>query len=269
MIVPTVSVIIPTYKEESEPYLYWCLWSLLRQNIPLEIIIVADGDAGPERIIYKVKRSVEETMFPPLLPNIKVIRPKKERTRFSEKNNIAIKEASSHSSFFLLMNDDFFPCRDMIKQMIDASLSYENKCVTGALSNCDNNGMLFRTGLNFHNQLRLNDKINKDMPMVFESIPFTKPFFFEVPRIYFYNVLIPRKAYEEIGPLDEEMLHAYEDTDYAIRARLLGYKLIIAQNAYGIHFSGVTSSVATKEYERIHDEQRFLSKHGLNCNMVK
>lgn len=61
----------------------------------------------------------------------------------------------------------------------------------------------------------------------------------EVNRIAFFCPLIPRKIYDRLGLLDPNMRKTHSDTDYCLRAKLAGFKIIAADNVvihhYGSH----------------------------------
>ena len=56
-------------------------------------------------------------------------------------------------------------------------------------------------------------------------------------NLVFFCALIKREVYARIGGLDEEFFPGnYEDDDYSIRARLAGFKLILANNVFIYHY---------------------------------
>ncbi|MFF2481243.1 methyltransferase domain-containing protein [Paenibacillus sp. NPDC058071] len=62
-----------------------------------------------------------------------------------------------------------------------------------------------------------------------------------------FCLLLRREAYEAAGPLDERFgIGNYEDDDYSLRLRLLGYKLLLCRNVF-IHHYGSASFKAEKE----------------------
>lgn len=64
----------------------------------------------------------------------------------------------------------------------------------------------------------------------------------ELPSACFATVLIPRRAWEAIGPLDGAYPLYYEDSDWSYRARLMGWRVLAAPqaviyHAYGAHIA--------------------------------
>jgi GT2 family glycosyltransferase len=61
----------------------------------------------------------------------------------------------------------------------------------------------------------------------------------ESPSACFAGALIPAKAWEVVGPLDESLPMYYEDSEWSYRARLFGYRVRVAPQAVIYHaFSG-------------------------------
>lgn len=55
-----------------------------------------------------------------------------------------------------------------------------------------------------------------------------------------FCLAVRREAAEAVGPLDERFLWGEEDTDYCLRLRLAGYKLLLARDVYVRHEGGAT-----------------------------
>lgn len=70
----------------------------------------------------------------------------------------------------------------------------------------------------------------------------------KLPSACFAAALIPSKAWEAVGPLDEGFPMYYEDSEWCYRARLLGYFILAAPQAVVYHaFSGQTTQAAGRE----------------------
>ena len=60
----------------------------------------------------------------------------------------------------------------------------------------------------------------------------------QVPSACFAAALIPRTAWEAVGPLDENYPLYYEDADWSYRARLAGFSILLAPQAIIYHAMG-------------------------------
>jgi GT2 family glycosyltransferase len=67
----------------------------------------------------------------------------------------------------------------------------------------------------------------------------------EVPSACFAATLIPRTAWEAVGPIDEGFPLYYEDSEWSYRARMLGYTVHVAPEALIYHAFG--SKVPSEE----------------------
>jgi hypothetical protein len=60
----------------------------------------------------------------------------------------------------------------------------------------------------------------------------------DVPSACFAAALVPRRAWEGVGPIDEAFQLYFEDTDWCYRARLLGHTIRLAPRAEVLHYFG-------------------------------
>ena len=248
-----VSVFIPTYLDQNDKYLRAAVDSVLKQDYPVEVIVVSDRKSHPKFLDSRVT----------------VIQLQK-RLRFSAKNNLAATHAHPHSKYFLLLNDDTYMARGCLSSMVKAAEVGNDNCMVGAVSNCDN-GPLFRTHLEVPllggGSLTLPSQFTYDeaepwLDSLFEFKPFPRQFMFETKRLFFYNVLIPKSVWNRIGKMEEGFQNSCEDFDYCIRAHKIGVKLFVEQSAFCFHFSGKTSGVTATALERIEDQKFIEYKHG-------
>lgn len=59
----------------------------------------------------------------------------------------------------------------------------------------------------------------------------------------FACVLIPAAVFERVGPLDERFFLYYEDTDYCLRVRRRGWRILHDPSARAVHLRGCSSPV--------------------------
>ena len=89
-----------------------------------------------------------------------------------------------------------------------------------------------------------------------------------VMMLPFFCILIPRKVYEQVGPLDERFGRGgAEDADYCLRALLAGFTPTYLANSFIIHFNG-KSTWAGAETKRESEErcQQFRSEFTTKWN---
>ncbi len=78
----------------------------------------------------------------------------------------------------------------------------------------------------------------------------------EVDGIVAACVYIKREVIEKVGVLDEEFFSYFEDTDYCLRVRDAGYKVILAGNVNLIHHENVSTKVNKTSFSRIYDKSK-------------
>lgn len=77
----------------------------------------------------------------------------------------------------------------------------------------------------------------------------------EAPWLVFFCVLAPRRVLEEIGNLDEDYgPGGFEDYDLCLRARLAGYRLVVARDVYIHHYGG--RGYVDMRYEELRERNR-------------
>lgn len=75
-----------------------------------------------------------------------------------------------------------------------------------------------------------------------------------VVRLVGFALLIRRKAFEEVGYLDEAFSPGnYEDDDYCVSLFQHGYQLLIVKNAYIYHYGSVSFQDKSKPYLKLMD----------------
>lgn len=89
----------------------------------------------------------------------------------------------------------------------------------------------------------------------------------DISMLAFFCVLMPRRVYEQVGPLDEQFgLGMFEDDDYNARVRSAGFKVKLAQDSFVHHWQRASFKLlGEKHYLRIYEEnqRRYRAKLAL------
>ncbi|MGY4884238.1 MAG: glycosyltransferase family 2 protein [Nanobdellota archaeon] len=166
----------------------------------------------------------------------------KENKGFSGANNVGIKKAMKeyNPDYFLLLNDDIEILeKNWLKKMIDVGEKDKNIGILGCKiiypdGSLQNIGGYVR---GWKIDLELNDKINK---------------VFEVDHVMGAAILIKKEVIKEIGLLDENYNpYLLEDTDYCLRAKGKGWKIVSVPSVKIIHKKG-------KSIDSLDDKKRLL-----------
>ena len=215
---PKVSVIIVGFN--SRKWLEESLPSLMAQNYePLEILLVDNGSGdGTGPWLQDQFPSVKLFTFPESCSLARAIN-----------QGISLAEGD----FFLVLNPDVRLEADAVARMVAVAAQGEDTAAVAAklkfwwapafLNGLGNYVGAFSWGTDWGlGHLDLGQ---------FDRMP-------EVPSACFAATLIPRPAWEKIGPLDEGFPLYYEDAEWCYRARLMGFKIRPAPQATVYHALG-------------------------------
>lgn len=215
---PQVSVVIVAYN--SCEWLEECLPSLCAQTYsPIEIVIVDNGSVDDSSSWVKSH-----------YPHVELIR-LEVVTTFARATNLGV--AAAKGEFFLLLNPDVRLEQDAIAQLV-AIAQAKMACAAVAaklkfwwapafLNGLGNRVGAFSWGTD-------NGLGHLDLGQ-FDSWE-------ELPSACYAATLIPRDAWETVGPADEGFPMYYEDSEWSYRARLLGYKVYAAPKSVVYHAFG-------------------------------
>jgi GT2 family glycosyltransferase len=79
-------------------------------------------------------------------------------------------------------------------------------------------------------------------------------------KLCLFAVLIPRKTWARLGPMDENFNTGQSDFDYSLRAREQNVPRLIALNSIAWHFGGATSGDSFSQEQRDKNAAYFKSK---------
>jgi GT2 family glycosyltransferase len=217
-----VSVVIPTYNKKES--LKKTIESLFDQSYPkdkYEIVVVDDGSTdGTEEIVQKLVKSE------PMLSNFIYI--KQERGGAAAARNLGIRKSKGDLIFFL--DSDVRLEKHALKILVE-QIQNERAGAIGPKCYYDENqtkiwcagGIIYmRRGMCYH--------LGRDKC---RNCQFDRKA--EVDYLPSCALLTKRHVIEEIGGFDEDYYIYYEDSDWCLRARRAGYKIVIAPSAHAYH----------------------------------
>ena len=235
------SIIIPSFNGYS--HLQTCI-GLLRKytETPYEIIVIDNGSQdGTGDFCRK-----EKITFVSAGNNLGFVRA----------CNLGMKLASGDS--LLLLNNDVAVTRNWLSNMLNCLYSRDDIGIVGPYTNYASGKQRIDMPYNNLNQLLKLSGLNRSDPDKW----------MEVTRLVGFCFLFKRELMNRIGLLDERYSPGhYEDDDYCYRARLAGYRLMIAGDVF-VHHQGSASFFKRpkEEVEQLvkTNYTKFLEKWGVD-----
>lgn len=245
-----VTTVITTFDVKNAIYLKWLFWSLARQlEVDNEVILVTHKDFVPD-VPHGTKV---------------LIRPKEETC--NQYINAGFLEARPDSEVFFYMNDDVFLCENSLT--ITCQLAKAKNVIVNALCNTDN-GFSYIADMPFRGvplkQFLTFDDMNGSLESFFYEMNYAK----NVPCIMFpltwlciYATAIPARTWRLLNGFDIENLpNGCADVDFCLRARKQNVRSMVTNNAFILHYGGVTSNITMTDETRKLDRKRFFDKWG-------
>lgn len=239
-----VSIVIPTLNQLR--YTMMCLDSIFRfTTVPFEVILVDNGSTdGTREYLEHVQHQ---------LPNVRAIF-NSTNTGFSHASNQGI--FVSRGKYVVLLNNDTLVTKGWAQRLVTASNSHPKVGLVGPMSNYVSGVQLVP---NFP------DISLDQLPEYSENFARNHAGqYVEVTRLVGFCLLIKREVLVNTGILDEFTfpIGNFEDDDFCLRARLAGYRLLMARNVFIYHFGSRTFKSHVNEFAtRLSDnKQRFIKK---------
>jgi GT2 family glycosyltransferase len=156
---------------------------------------------------------------------------------FVRGNNRALAECGGDSDFVLLNNDTEIIQPEWLSRLQATAYSAPEVGIVGArLRRPD--GMLQHAGTYMPVETFWGQQIGageKDVNQFNADA--------EVEGVVFACAYIKREVYEQVGPLDEDYFSYFEDSDYCLKARSRGFKVICCGSATVIHHENTSTRV--------------------------
>ena len=237
-----VAIIITTFNQEE--LLEKCLKSLKKTDYKNYQIFFVD-DSGKGKIGKKIKKKFSHV-------NVTI---NKKNLGFAGANNVGIKKTlkNYNPDYFLLLNDDTeIVDKKWLTKMVKAGNTDENIGILGCKVIYPN-GKLQNIG-GYLKKWELVKELNGK-----------KKKMFEVDHVMGAFMLIKRKVVDKIGLLDEKYNpYLLEDTDYCLKAKKYGFRVMSVPTVKIIHKKGKTlSSLISQEKRliRFRNDIYFSKKH--------
>lgn len=240
------SIIIITYNN-LEKYTIPCFNSILKYSNPKNTeIIFVDNYSHDFTRDFIIKQADKYR-------HVKYILNEK-NLGYAAGNNIGIRE--SKGKYVILLNNDTLVSEKWLEKLV-IPFEDSNVALVGPISN--------RIGSLQQVLLPNIDSNNWEI----ESKKYTEKHsgeYFETAKLCFFCVAISREALNIIGLLDTNFgIGNYEDDDYCLRAKNMGFKILINEGCYIWHFGSGSFSMLSKDTVRSLYEQnkKYIDKkHG-------
>lgn len=221
---PTVSIIIPVFNALS--LTKDCINSLSCEAHPVEYEIIVVDNASTDHTPDWLKEEKSRN------PSLKVFAMEK-NIGFGPAVNYGLRQSTGE--FVAILNNDTIVARGWLKRLMEALGKDTSIGIVSPVTNYVGEGPQI-------------DQDAKELPaditiidQYAESIADRSDLIYEANRLVFFCVLLRRELIDLIGDLDESYERGnFEDDDYCLRARMAGYRLAIARNAFVYHHGSVT-----------------------------
>ncbi len=250
-----------------------CLASLakikLAKTHTIQVIVV--DNASTDDSIATIKKKFPKTFIIENSHNI----------GFSGGNNAGIRYALQENfDYILLLNNDTIIDADCIEQLVVYSKSYDNKGIFGPK-------IYFYPGCEFHKKRYTTAQRGKVIwyaggRLDWDNVLPTHRGVDEIDTGQFASesetdfisgcaLFAHRSIFEDVGMLDERYFVYYEDIDWSVRAKKLGYQLIFAPHAMVWHKNAGSSGSGspTHQYYMIRNQLLFGMRHvGIRAKLA-
>lgn len=215
-----ISIIIPT---TTSGFTHLAkLMPLLSQEQDIEIIII-DNNSKDGTANYLANYEC-------------VVKFNQRKMNFSQSNNYGAKIASG--DYLLFMNNDIVITPGIVKTMRETFDRDEKIAVVGAqLFLMDNQKKVQHAGVMFTDEY-FPYELGLAQPFGVPELPYNDARVLntrEVPSVTAACMMVKKSVFEEVGGFDEEYVFSWEDTDFNLKVRELGYKVYYNGSARALH----------------------------------
>ena len=237
-----------------------CIDSVLKSSYKNFKIILIDNEAQnsfPDEINKSEK--------------IKIIK-NENNEGFSKANNQGIKYSIKNGfDYVLLLNNDTLIKNDLINSLIQQSSTLNQKIIQPLILNYDGT-KIWNAGGKINNIFGTFETLKKGKS--FKNFKSDKNL-----TEWFTGccVLIKSEIFNHVGYFDERFFAYYEDVDYSIRLKKMGYSIALMTNSYLQHYESTSSKSINKSegnlspyvhYLNIRNHILLLKKHSKSFNLI-
>ena len=245
---PLVSIIIPN--KDQVPVLTKCIDSLYEKTAyrNFEVLVVENNSTDPETFEYYGKIQKEHS-------NLKVLY-YKGGFNFSAINNFAVKQAKGEM-YLLLNNDIEIISENWLGEMVSLALQ-KNVGIVGAMLYYPNDTVQHAgviTGLG-----GFAGHSHKYHPRGKSGYMFRLSCVQNLSCVTAANLLVTKEAFDAANGLDEEFTVAFNDVDFCLRIRDMGYQVLFTPYAECYHHESISrgSDKKGEKKERFEGERNRL-----------
>ena len=191
---------------------------------------------------------------------------------FSKANNQGIKYSIKNGfDYVLLLNNDTLIKNDLIDSLIQQSSTLNQKIIQPLILNYDGT-KIWNAGGKINNFFGTFETLKKGKS--FKNFKSDKNL-----TEWFTGccVLIKSEIFNHVGYFDERFFAYYEDVDYSIRLKKMGYSIALMTNSYLQHYESASSKSMNKiegnlspyvHYLNIRNHILLLKKHSKSFNLI-
>lgn len=238
-IYPKISVIVLCYNQLE--YTKQCVRSVLEQTAyPNYELVIVDNNSTDGTVNY-LKQIASENV------NVKIVLNQDNRG-FAGGNNDGI--AVSDGDYIVLLNNDTIVTRGWLTGLLKHYSNDSKAGIVGPITN------------SIGNEAKINVPYTDVASMPLFAYQYTTEHMGEeFPHsgiLAMFCVMISRKIYDEVGPLDEGYgIGMFEDDDYSMAVTSKGYSLIMAEDVFIHHYGTVSfKKLENEEYKKIFDTNK-------------
>ncbi|MDC7807937.1 glycosyltransferase [Luteimonas sp BLCC-B24] len=233
---PRVSVIVLCFNNLA--FTQACLDSLVRySDYPnLEIIAVDNASSdGSQAYLAEWAAAGENRRFIANEANL----------GFSAGNNVGLRAATG--DYLVILNNDTYVTPGWVRGMLRHLKRHPEAGLVGPVTN------------NIGNEARIEIHYSSMEEMIERARAYTlrhPGVSFEMATAAFFCVMMPRQAYEAVGPMDEDFgVGFFEDDDYCRRLALKGFKVLCAEDVFVHHHLSASFNKLKSEAKQVLFEQ--------------